>query len=192
MYRLLLPTDEDNELGIRISPDVTGEPEDRQNNGVDNLGYIDNAAKQGRNVAPALFSEVNNIYAYQDPDEDVELFVSPIIRSSGKWWKQEFRVLRYFRFWAAVTTWISLRTYSLFFWILVPTLFLKRAAPIYMSDWVTLPIVAGIGSFVPSIGSCWSITTTTQYRRIYFGSACWLGSLVLICKIETLKLSFLE
>ncbi|XP_070149281.1 uncharacterized protein [Polyergus mexicanus] len=178
-YRLLLPTDEDNELGIRISSDRESESE-RQINGVDNAGY-ENSDKRDRNAMP-LFSEVNSIYAYQEPDEDVELFINPIVQSDDKW-KQEFRVIRYFRFWAAAVTWIGMKAGSLYFWILVPAVFLQRTTEsfvYYSDDWVTLLVIAGFGSFVPSIASCWSITTTAQYRRIYFGSACWLGSIILL------------
>lgn len=153
---------------------------------MDNLGYaLDSAIKREREAAPPLFSEVcNSIYAYEEPDEDVELFVSPILRAKGKWWKQEFRAIRYFRFWAAVMTWIGVRAYALFFWILVPTLFLQRATSKYLTDWATLLVIAGFGTFAPSVASYWVTTTTVQYRRIYFGGACWLGSLVLIgeCK----------
>lgn len=130
-----------------------------------------------------LFSEVNSIYAYQEPDEDVELFISPTVRSDSKW-KQEFRVARCFRFWAAAVTWIGMKAGSFFFWILVPTLFLQReeasGAHYHLSDWETLLVIAGIGSFVPSIASYWSTLTTAQYRRIYFGSACLLGSVILL------------
>ncbi|KAL6263765.1 hypothetical protein P5V15_003849 [Pogonomyrmex californicus] len=173
-YRLLLPTDEDNELGIRILD--TELEADQLNNGVDNHGY--NGEKQNRNSAP-LFSEVNSIYAYEEPDEDVELFVSPTMRSSDRW-KQEFRAARYFRFWAAAVTWIGMKANSLFFWILVPALFLRQEPISCSDDWVTLLVAAGIASFVPSIASYWSIVTSAQYRRIYFGSACWLGSIVLV------------
>lgn len=173
--RLLL-AEEDNELGIRISPDRESESE-RRESGTDNVGY-DNGDKQDRNAAP-LFSEVNSIYAYQEPDEDVELFVSPAAQAESKW-KQELRVARYFRFWAAVVTWIGMRAGSLFFWILVPALSLKRTQLVHRTDdWVTLLVIAGVGSFVPSVASYWSIVTTVQYRRIYFGAACWLGSFVL-------------
>jgi len=164
-------------LGIRIPPDIESES-DRRDNGVDNVGY-DNGDKQDRNAAP-LFNEVNSIYAYQEPDEDVELFVNPAMRSGGKW-KQEFRVIRYFRFWATVVTLIGIRAGSLFFWILIPTLFLQRSGPAFRTDnWVTLLVAAGVGSFVPSIASYWSIVTTAQYRRIYFGGACWLSSIILL------------
>lgn len=147
---------------------------------MDNAGY-ENSDKRDRNAVP-LFSEVNSIYAYQEPDEDVELFINPIVQSDDKW-KQEFRVVRYFRFWAAAVTWIGMKAGSLYFWILVPAVFLQRTTEsfvYYSDDWVTLLVVAGFGSFVPSIASCWSITTTAQYRRIYFGSACWLGSIILL------------
>lgn len=171
--RLLLSGDEDTELGIRMTPDITEETNDRSNSA---NNYLNNS-KRDSNSMP-LFNEVNSIYAFQD-DEDVELFVNPNVRS-GKRWHQEFRVLRYFRFWAALITWIGMRTCSLFFWILVPTLYLKRASPVYYSDWVILLIVAGFGTFLPSVISCWLAITTMRYRRIYFGSACWLSSLVLI------------
>ncbi|XP_011151808.1 uncharacterized protein LOC105190659 [Harpegnathos saltator] len=174
-YRLLLSGDEDNELGIRMAPDIAEETND-QSNSANNVSYLHSSAKQDTNAAP-LFSEVNSIYAFQE-DEDVELFVNPSVRS--KRWQQEFRVLRYFRFWAALVTWIGMKAYSLFFWILVPTLYLKRSLPEYYSDWVMLLIVAGFGTFLPSVGSCWLIITTMRYRRIYFGVTCWLGSLVLI------------
>ncbi|XP_014481683.1 PREDICTED: uncharacterized protein LOC106748034 [Dinoponera quadriceps] len=164
-YRLLLSGDEDNELGIRMTPDVAEE-----------TNAQDNTAKRDRNATP-LFSEVNSIYAFQE-DEDVELFVNP--RSAGKRWQQEFRVFRYFRFWAALITWIGMRTCSLFFWILMPTLYLKCAPPAYHSDWVILMVVTGFGTFLPSVCSCWLAIATIQYRRIYFGTACWLGSVVLI------------
>lgn len=170
----MLLTDEDNELGIRISPERES---DRQNNGADNVGY-DNGDKQDRNAAP-LFSEMNSIYTYQEPDEDVELFVSPAAQSDK--WKQEFRVARYFRFWAAVVTWIGMRAGSLFFWILVPVLSLQREEQVYYTDgWMKLLVVAGVGSLVSNIASYWSIVTTVQYRRIYFGGACWLGSIILL------------
>lgn len=156
--------------------EVTEETND-QSNSADNVNYLNNPVRKDRNVAP-LFNEVNSIYAFQE-DEDVELFVNPSVKL-GKRWQQEFRVLRYFRFWAALVTWISMRTCSLFFWILVPTLYLKRALPAYYSDWVMLLVVAGFGTFLPSVGSCWLTIITMQYRRIYFGTACWLSSLVLI------------
>jgi len=131
---------------------------DRWDNGVDNIGN-DNSGKQNRNV---------------------KLFINPAVRLGCKW-KREFRVTRYFRFWAAVVTWIGMKAGSFFFWILVPSLFLQRAEPFYCTiDWVMLLVVAGIGSFVPSIASYWSIVTTTRYRRIYFGGACWLGSIILL------------
>ncbi|KYN32675.1 Trophoblast glycoprotein [Trachymyrmex septentrionalis] len=174
-YRLLL-TDEDNELGIRISSDRESEF-DQRNNGTDNIGY-DNSDKQDNNVE-ALFSEVNSIYTYQEADEDVELFVNPIVQSDGKW-KQEFHVARYFKFWVVMVTWTGMKSGSLFFWILVPSLFLQRTEPFYCTDWVTLLVAAGIGSFIPSIASYWFIVTTTQYRRIYFGGACWLSSIILL------------
>ncbi|RLU20595.1 hypothetical protein DMN91_007208 [Ooceraea biroi] len=151
---------------------------ERRNNGVDNVGY-DSSDKQERNPVP-LFSEVNSIYAYQDADEDVELFVSPILQASNKW-KQELRVIQYFRFWAAVVTWIGLRAGTLFFWILIPVLFLERAEIGYQSDdWATLLVIAGVGSFVPSVASRWSITTNAEHRKIYFGIACWLSGGILI------------
>ncbi|KAL6423747.1 hypothetical protein ACFW04_010314 [Cataglyphis niger] len=178
-YRLLLPTDEDNELGIRISSDRESESE-RQNKGIDNASY-ENSNKNNRNAVP-LFSEINSIYAYQESDEDVVLFSNSTMQLNSKW-KQEFRVLRYFRFWAAAVTWIGMKAGSLYFWILVPAIFVQRTAEssvCYSDDWMMLLVVAGLGSFVPSIASCWSITTTAQYRRIYFGSACWLGSIILL------------
>ncbi|KYM96086.1 hypothetical protein ALC62_13137 [Cyphomyrmex costatus] len=175
-YRLLL-TDEDNELGIRISSDRESEF-DQWNNGTDNIGY-DKSDKQDSNVE-ASFNEVNSIYAYQELDEDVELFVNPTMQSDGKW-KQEFGVACYFRFWAVIVTWIGMKSGSFFFWILVASLFLQRTEPFYCtSDWVMLLVTAGIGSFVPSIASYWFIVTTAQYRRIYFGGACCLSSIILL------------
>lgn len=145
---------------------------------MDNVGY--NNGDKDRNAA--LFSEVNSIYAYQEPDEeDVELFVSPSMQSTSKW-KQKFRVLHYFRFWIAVITWIGIKTGTLFFWILVPVLYLKRGGPDYTNSWMILLVVAGVGSFLPGVVSCWTVTTTVQCRRLYFGGACWLGSIILLSK----------
>lgn len=180
IHRLLLPTDEDNELGTRVFPDITENSNHRQINGLDNAGYINSTDKQGENIPSVLFSEVNSIYTYEEQeDDDIELFVSPIAQIENKW-KQELYVIRYFRFWAAVITWTGMRACSLFFWILIPTLYLQRAVSVYFSDWVMLSVAAGIGTFIPSISSCCSMTTTPQYRRICFGSTCWLGSIVLI------------
>lgn len=160
-----------------MTPNMNEETNERNNN-ANNVDYLDGATKQDRNAAQ-LFNEVNSIYAFQE-DEDVELFVNPNVRSGSKRLQQEFRVLRYFRFWAALITWIGVRTCSLFFWILVPTLYLKRAPPMYYSDWVMLLIVTGFGTFLPSVASCWLAATTVQCKRIYFGTSCWLASLVLI------------
>lgn len=177
-YRLLLSTEEDNELGIRLSPDTETESEQR-NDGANNAGYVASNDKQERNSTP-LFSEVNNIYAYQDADEDVELFVSPALRLTNKW-QQDFRVVRYFRFWMATITWIGVRAGTLFFYLLVPVMFLDRSEIGYHTNaWATLLIVAGIGSFVPSIASRWLITANAQYRKIHFAIACWLSGGVLI------------
>lgn len=165
-------SDEDNELGIRMSPERELES-DRPNSGTDNVDY------QDRNAVP-LFNEVNSIYAYEELDEDVELFISPTVQSGSKW-KQEFRVARCFRFWAAAVTWIGMKAGSFFFWIMVPTLFLQRVEPDYrLIDWETLLVVAGVGSFAPSIASYWMTLTNVQYRRIYFGGACLLGSVILL------------
>ncbi|KAL0115638.1 hypothetical protein PUN28_010861 [Cardiocondyla obscurior] len=176
-YRLLL-ADEDNELGIRLSPDK--EPEsDRRDNGTDNIGY-DNGDNQDKNVAP-LFNDANSIYTYQEPDEDIELFVSPVARVNGSKWKQEFQVARYFRFWAAVVAWTGMKAGTLFFWVLFPTLYLQRTEAYYRSDnWVLLLVIPGIGSFVPSIASYWSTYTTAQNRRIYFGASSWFSSIILL------------
>jgi len=161
----------------RISLDKESEF-DQRNNGTDNIGY-DNSDKQDSHVG-ALFSEVNSIYTYQEADEDVELFVNPTVQSDGKW-KQEFHVARYFKFWAVMVTWTGMKSSSLFFWILIPSLFLQRTEPFYCTDWVTgLLVAAGVGSFIPSIASYWFIVTTAQYRRIYFGGACWLSSIILL------------
>jgi hypothetical protein len=179
--RLLLSNEEDNELGIRLSSDRETESERRNNRG-DNVGYDDSGDKHGRKNPVPLFSEVNSIYSYQDTDEDVELFVSPTLQASNKW-KQEFRVVRYFRFWAAAITWIGMRTGTLFFWILVPVLFLERSEIGYGSnDWAMLLVTAGLGSFVTSIISRWSITANAKFRKIYFGITCWLSGGVLIGK----------
>jgi len=149
-------TDKDNVSGIRLLPNRELES-DRWNNGADNVGN-DNSGKQNRNV---------------------KLFINPIMRLGDKW-KQEFCVICYFRFWAAVVTWIGMKAGSFFFWILVPALFLQQTEPFCTIDWVMLLVVADIGSFVPSIASYWFIVTTAQYRRIYFGGACWLGSIILL------------
>jgi len=80
-------------------------------------------------------------------------------------------------------TWIGVRTGTLFFWILVPVLFLERAKIDYgPNDWATLLVFAGVGSFVSSIISRWSITANAQLRKIYFGILCWLSGGVLIGK----------
>lgn len=185
--RLLLSTEEDNELGIRLSPERETKPNRGDDGGTDNVGYIDSADKQERDPVQPLFSETDNIYAYQDADEDVELFVSPTLPATSRW-KQEFRVIRFFQFWVAAVTWIGMRVGTLFFWTLMPALFLDRSEIGYNSDdWATLLVVAGVGSFVPSVASRWTITIDTQWRKMYFGIACWLSGGVLIGTCETIE-----
>jgi len=76
-----------------------------------------------------------------------------------------------------------MRTGTLFFWILVPVLFLERSEIGYGSnDWAMLLVTAGLGSFVTSIISRWSITANAKFRKIYFGITCWLSGGVLIGK----------
>ncbi|XP_053977324.1 monocarboxylate transporter 3-like isoform X1 [Hylaeus volcanicus] len=174
-YSLLLSTEEDNELPIRISPDI---PEStHHSNGQNNFENPEYAEVEGRTHIGGLYSEGNNIYAYENPNEDVDLFVNPIVHSDSKW-KHQLRPLRTFRFWGVVVGWVGVKVSALFFWILLPVLFYGVANHSY--GWMSLSTLAGFLTFFPSVSSIKVLQMTTQTRRLYFGLSSWLCSVALI------------
>lgn len=174
-HSLLISTEEDNELPIRISPDI---PEIASNpNGQNNLGSLEFGEAEETTHSEGLFTEGNNIYAYEEPDEDVNLFVNPTIHSE-RTWKHQFRPLKTFRFWAAVIGWVGIKASILFFWILLPVLSHGIQKRTYI--WISVSTMAGFITFFPSLVSFKVLEMTSQNRRLYFGLASWLCGITLI------------
>lgn len=173
-YTLLL-SEEDNELNIQDIPDITINHSNDDGTGANSL-YED--AEVTREGPPPLFSEANNSYSYEDPEDDVNLFVTPIGRASSTW-SEELRMLRHFKFWCAVAAWFGIRGCALSLLVLTPTLALTFGQGFdTLGQCVTLITLTGMGSLLPSAVSYWS-PKTARWRSIYFGSMCWLGAMAL-------------
>ncbi|XP_076630785.1 uncharacterized protein LOC143346517 [Colletes latitarsis] len=175
LYSLLLSTEEDNELPVRISSDI---PQSTENSiGRSNLENMEFDEAEERTHGGGLFSEGNDIYAYQEfNEEEVDLFVNPIIHSQSKW-KYQLRPLKTFRFWAVVLGWVGIEVSALFFWVLLPVLSNRIVKNPYV--WISLSTTAGLVTFLPSLASVKVLRMTSQNRRLYFGLACWLCGITL-------------
>ncbi|XP_076759528.1 uncharacterized protein LOC143428491 [Xylocopa sonorina] len=174
-YSLLLSTEEDTELPIRISSDMHIESQHLSSQDeIDNHEYIqdDERAHSGE-----LLSEGSNIYGYKDLDEDVDLFVNPMVHSDDKW-TYPLRILKSFQFWAATVGWVGMKVSVLFFWLLLPVLSYEIKHKPY--NWMLLSIVAGFNTFVPNLFSYKVLRLTNHNRRLYFGMASWLCGISLI------------
>ncbi|KZC13105.1 PREDICTED: uncharacterized protein LOC107191155 [Dufourea novaeangliae] len=172
-YSLLL-TEEDNELPIRISPDVPGSTQHAGGqHESENLEYDD---AEERTQEGGLFSEGSNMYAYEELDEDVDLFENPAVHSDSPW-KQQIRPLKNFRFWAAMMGSVGVKTSILFFWILLPVL--SFGVTRSYSMYIPLCTMAGFGTLLPNLASYKVLKMTNHNRRIYFGLAAWLCAITL-------------
>ncbi|XP_076677190.1 uncharacterized protein LOC143373645 isoform X2 [Andrena cerasifolii] len=175
-YSLLLSTEEDNELPVMISSDMsksTRDPLDQ--NYSESLEYSE---AEERAHGGGLLSEGGNMYAYEEPDEDIDLFVNPSVARSNSKWEHELRAFKTFQFWAATVGWVGVKGSTLFFWVLLPTL----SCDIVRDSYVCMPvsIIAGFATFVPSLASYKILQMTSQNRRLYFGLTCLLCGITLI------------
>lgn len=84
-------------------------------------------------------------------------------------WKQQFRVLKDFRFWAAIIGWVGMKTSILFFWLLLPILSYDIVNNFNPS--MFLSILAGFSTFLSNLISYKVLKFTNQTRRLYFGIA---------------------
>lgn len=174
-YSLLLSTEDDTELPIRISSNL---PENSQyENNQDNIENFQYGQADEKINAGGFLNEGNNIYAYEDLDEDIDLFVNPVVHLDNKW-KQQFRVLKDFRFWAAIIGWIGMKTSILFFWLLLPILSYDIVNNFKLS--IFLSILAGFSTFLSNLISYKVLKFTNQTRRLYFGIASLFCSVSLI------------
>lgn len=178
-YTLLL-SEEDNELTSRVTADIIRDTQQQSTSGNDNTLYAE-GPRIDKDDPPSLFQQGSNTFNYQDPEEDLDLFVAPSSRSSIFTWKQEIRVLRVFKFWLGILACIGYKTGGLFLWILLPTLVFTKTSDANLSDGVALSIVAGLGTLVPNAAAYWR-PSTAQWRSLWFGGASWLGGLVLLGK----------
>ncbi|XP_076301251.1 uncharacterized protein LOC143219200 [Lasioglossum baleicum] len=172
-YSLLL-SEEDNEIPITTSADTlesTLELNSRRQPGNQDYGNAEERAHD------ELFSEANNMYAYQEPDDDVDLFVSPLQPSDSKW-KQQLRLLKNLRFWMAVVGWVGMKVFTLFFWTLLPVIFSISSGQHFQHS--LLCTMAGFGTLLPNIASYKILQFTNHDRRIYFGLAAWFCAVILI------------
>lgn len=173
-YSLLI-AEEDNELNI---PDVTM---NRSNFADQNIGASSTYEESDltRDGPPPLFTEAgNNSYAFDEPEDDVNIFVTPL-RSVGTSWSEEFQILRLIKFWSAVVAWFANASCSFSLFALSPTLALTKSldSPTLGQSIILLP-AAGFGAFVPAVLSFWN-PQTARSRSFYFGSMCWLGAAAL-------------
>ncbi|CAK9824397.1 hypothetical protein ANTRET_LOCUS2573 [Anthophora retusa] len=174
-YSLLLSTEEDTELPVRIASDDSKDLEDSNSqNYVENFSYgeAEETAHGG-----GLLSEGNNIYAYEELDEDVDLFVNPVVHSDNKW-NHQLQALKNFQCLAAIIGWVGMKLCTLFFWLLLPVLSYEIVSNSYF--WMSLSVMAGISTFLPNLVSYKVLKLTNQNRRLYFGVASWLSGASLI------------
>ncbi|KAK2585822.1 hypothetical protein KPH14_010418 [Odynerus spinipes] len=172
-YNLLLPTVDDNEIASTYFSSVKTETNPTQERNQDNLTC--NGTEQQLQHANTSFVGINEIYTYEDSEEDI--FVNPATRSSNNW-RNQLRIFVYFRLWMIILTWIGIRSFSLYFWILLPVMFItKISSP---SDYVVTSIIAGIGTLLPSLTTFWILQAAPSNRRLFFGIVCWLGCSILI------------
>ncbi|XP_015597589.1 uncharacterized protein LOC107268886 [Cephus cinctus] len=183
-YTLLLG-EEDNELTIKdTSPDVTRGTQHETEAGQTDASI--RALEQGQRPEqepetaegpPPLFGAGSNSFSYEDPEDDVSLFVTPIARVSTTW-SDEFRTMKLVTFWFAVFAWTGLKIGPLSICLLLPLLTIVRVNSATLADGVIVLIVLGVGTLIPAIGSYWNLKTAHQ-RSVYFGLSCWLGGFVL-------------
>lgn len=174
----LLVSEEDNELNIPDVSDVTTSRANEDEPGENSL-YED--AEITREGPPPIFNEANSSYAFDEPEDDVNLFVTPIGRASSTW-AEELQVLRLVKFWSAVTAWLGIRGSTFSLLVLAPTIAIANGQGFNTLDRsVNLITVVGVGTLIPSLLSYWT-PKTARWRSIYFGSMCWLGALALCGK----------
>ncbi|CAL7937823.1 unnamed protein product [Xylocopa violacea] len=174
-YSLLLSTEEDTELPIRISSDV--HTESQHLNSQDEIDNYEYGQDEERVHSGGLLNEGNNIFGYEDLDEDVDLFVNPMVHSDDKW-IYPLRMLKSFQFWAATIGWVGMKVSVLFFWLLLPILSYEIENNSYY--WMFLSAMAGFSTFLPNLFSYKMLRFTNQNRRLYFGMASWLCGVSLI------------
>ncbi|CAK9795520.1 hypothetical protein ANTPLA_LOCUS403 [Anthophora plagiata] len=174
-YSLLLSSDEDTECLIKITSDDPKDLQDSNNqNYVENFGYGE--AEKTANGG-GLLNEGNNIYAYEELDEDVDLFVNPVVQSDNKW-NHQFQALKNFQCLATIIGWVGMKMCTLLFWLLLPFLSEPCKNDPYLS--VSLYVAAIIGTFLPNLVSYKVLKLTNQNRRLYFGVASCLSGASLI------------
>lgn len=179
-YSLLL-SEEDNELSSQMAADVVREAQRAETSSVDSADATYEVAEDAMTGEdpPALFDQGNNAFNYQDPEDDLDLFVAPGLRSTSFTWNQEFQVFRSLKFWLGTVACLGAKVGALFLWILLPSLAVTRIEDADLSDGVTLSIVAGIGTLVPNTAAHWR-PSTARWRSLSFGGSSWLGALVLL------------
>ncbi|XP_012172793.1 uncharacterized protein LOC105666585 [Bombus terrestris] len=174
-YSLLLSTEEDTELPIKIS--FNAHENSQHSDGQDDVGNFEYVQPDENTHGGGLLNEGNNIYAYEDLDEDVDLFVNPVIHSNKKW-QHQFEILKNFRFWAATIGWVGMKVSTLFFWLLLPILSYENTSSSHF--WMFLSIMAGFNTLPPNLVSYKVLTFTNQNRRLYFGIASWFCGISLV------------
>ncbi|XP_012142017.1 uncharacterized protein LOC100875139 [Megachile rotundata] len=175
-YSLLLSTEEDTELPIRISSEISkSEQHLSSQDEIENSEY--SQGEERIQHSGGLLNEGSNIYAYEEQDEDVDLFVNPVPQSDSKW-KYQLHALKNFKFWAAVIGWTGMKVSALYFWVILPIFSSLIAQDSYV--WMSLVITAGFATFLPNLMSYKILKVSSQTRRLYFGVASWVCSISLI------------
>lgn len=171
-YNLLLTTEDESEVSTKYLSNVNMGIESTENNNLENSSC--NGIEQIEDTNSS-FAGNNEIYTYEDSEEDI--FVNSTIKSNNKW-KNRIRIFFYFRFWTIILTWVGIKSFTLFFWILLPHMFITKISSTH--DYVTISIIAGFGTFLPNSITFLILQAAPQNRRLLFGIACWLGCSILV------------
>ncbi|KAF7404720.1 hypothetical protein HZH66_003626 [Vespula vulgaris] len=154
-YNLLLTTEDDSEVSAKYLSNVNMGVESTENNNLENSSCERTEQIEDTNSS---FAGNNEIYTYEDSEEDI--FVNSTIKSNNKW-KNQIQIFLYFRFWTIILTWVGIKSFTLFFWILLPYMFITKISS--SQDYVTISIIAGF--------ACWlgcSILVVLTYTTEYY------------------------
>nr|XP_050846162.1 monocarboxylate transporter 5-like isoform X1 [Vespula vulgaris] len=171
-YNLLLTTEDDSEVSAKYLSNVNMGVESTENNNLENSSCERTEQIEDTNSS---FAGNNEIYTYEDSEEDI--FVNSTIKSNNKW-KNQIQIFLYFRFWTIILTWVGIKSFTLFFWILLPYMFITKISS--SQDYVTISIIAGFGTLLPNSITFLILQAAPQNRRLLFGIACWLGCSILV------------
>ncbi|XP_063993263.1 uncharacterized protein LOC135170960 [Diachasmimorpha longicaudata] len=173
-YTLLI-SDEDNELTDRVVPDKT------EGNGRDNNSRsMFSGESRDEGTQSSLSRNGNDVYNFQDPEEDREIFsISNHRVSVFSGFRQKCQIFKSGKFWVGAVACVGCKAGGLFFWILLPSLATVQLGAGSWIEGMAMSVTAGWGTLIPRVASYWQ-PTTARWRSFCFGGASWLGGLTLL------------